>query len=85
MRTTFSIDPDIVPKLKALVRRKKDPMRKVLNDLIRVAIGIELGTTPRGFDVKSQNLKLRTGYDPTTLNAIYDELEVEGFIRKSRK
>lgn len=85
MRTTFSIDPDIVPKLKALVRRKKDPMRKVLNDLIRAAIGMESGSAPRGFKVKSQNLKLKTGYDPASLNSLYDDLAIEEFASKARK
>lgn len=84
MRTTFSIDPDLVPRLKALVRRKNDPMRKVLNDLIRMAIGMELDSEPRGFMVRSQKLKLRTGYDPASLNSLSDDLAVEDFVRKAR-
>lgn len=85
MRTTFSIDPEILPKLKAIVRRKREPMRKVLNDLIRVAIGMELGAVTREFKVESCNLKLRVGYDPTSFNSLYDEIETEPFLRKSRK
>lgn len=85
MRTTFSIDPDIVPKLKALVRRKKDPMRKVLNDLIRVAIRLEVEGAPPGFEVISKNLKLKTGYDPSKLNTLYDELEAEQVARKAKR
>jgi hypothetical protein len=85
MRTTFSIDPDLAPKLKALVRRKKDPMRKVINDLIRLALGIESRSAPREFEVKSQKLTLKTGYDPGALNALYDELETESAVSRIKK
>jgi len=85
VRTTFTIDPDIVPKLKALVRRKKDPMRKVLNDLIRAAIGADLKTGACDFNVDSSALKLRPGYDPTKLNSLYDELESTRLINRSLK
>ena len=85
MRTTFSIDPDIVPKLKALVRRKKDPMRKVLNDLIRVAIGLEHSESPRGFEVKSEDLGLKAGYDAVGFNSLYDDLELEAMDTRREK
>ena len=85
MRTTFGLDPDLVPKLKALVKRKKEPLRKVLNDLIRAAIGAELGEAPRGFVVESRNLGLKTGYDPRSLNVLFDELETERFVSGKTK
>ena len=81
MRTTFTLDSDLIPKIKALVQRKKDPMRKVLNDLIRAAIGAELKPEIRGFEVKSLKLQLKPGYDPTKLNSLYDELESENFAK----
>ena len=77
MRTTFSIDPDLAPKIKALVKRKKDPLRKVLNDLIRAAIGATAEQPRAGFQVKSAKLGLKTGIDPLSLNSLYDELECE--------
>jgi len=72
VRITFTIDSGLVPKLKALVRRKKDPLRKIINDLLRVAINIESKSTPRGFKVKSYYLKLKDGYDPLSLNSLDD-------------
>lgn len=80
MRTTFTLDADLVPKLKALLRRKRDPMRKVLNDLIRAAIGAELNYEAPSFKVNSFKLKLKTGFDPLKLNSAYDELESEQFL-----
>ena len=85
MRTTFTIDADIVPKLKQLVRRKRDPMRKVLNDLIRAAIGAELKEEAPVFEVKSVNLGLRTGLDPAKINSLFDELEVARFDTREEK
>jgi len=52
-------------------------MRKVINELLRVAICIELKSAPRGFEVKSYDLKLKAGYDPLSLNSLYDELELD--------
>jgi hypothetical protein len=79
MRTTFTIDADLVPKIKSLVRRKKNPMRKVLNDLIRAAIGAEVTPRVRPFEVKSAKLGLKIGYDLMKLNSVFDELESDDF------
>lgn len=85
MRTTFTLDDDLVPKLKLLMRRKKQPLRKVINDLLKAAIHLEAKDTAPLFIVKSCNLGLKAGYDPTKFNSLYDELETEALRRERRK
>jgi hypothetical protein len=85
MRTTFAIDDDLLPRIKILVQRKKQPLRKVLNDLIRASIGAELGAPPPPFEVRSRNLGLHTGFDPDRLNSLVDEIESDEFVSRERR
>jgi hypothetical protein len=64
-------------------------MRKVLNNIIRAAVGINHKETPSSFVVEGVDMGLKPGYDLTKLNSLYDQEEVLAYLasnsRKRRK
>ena len=74
MRTSFTLEDDLAPLVKRLVKRKQKSLNRVLNDLIRAAINsISAGeAVPRKKIalMPARNIGLKKGIDPTKLNQI---------------
>ena len=79
MRTTLTLDEDLALKLKELARSTDRKFKVVVNDAIRK--GLSLGNLPpedqERFVVRAKACGFRTGVDPTKLNQLYDDLEME--------
>ena len=78
MRTTLTLDDDVADKLKQLAAKRKQPFRRVLNDLLRRALsGQSARPKPAIAKVETFSSALRAGIDPVRLNQLVDDLEVE--------
>jgi predicted DNA-binding ribbon-helix-helix protein len=79
MRTTLTLEDDLVRRLKELARSTNRSFREVVNDAIRM--GLSLGGFPPAdqerFVVRARACGFRTGVDSTKLNQIYDDLEMD--------
>ena len=83
MRTTLTIDDDILSALKDHARATGRSFKDVVNEVMRN--GLTAGAKPLAgrprFKVISSRRGFLPGIDPLKLNQIVDELEVEGFLR----
>jgi hypothetical protein len=79
MRTTVTLDPDVVERLKSLARRKNQSFKVVLNEAIRVGLAQE-ARGRRRFEVESRPLGLRL--DLTNALQLVGDLEDAEIIRK---
>jgi hypothetical protein len=75
MRTTLTIDDDLMARLKDEARRRSVPFRDVVNDALRRALtrsGKKKKPAPRTYPSR-----LKAGFDPTGFNKLADDLEAE--------
>jgi len=81
VRTTLTIDDDLMARLKEEAHRRKVPFRDVVNAALRRALG---GTRPakRSVTIKTYASRLRPGFDPQGFNKLADELEDEAVASK---
>ncbi|HXR98519.1 MAG TPA: hypothetical protein VN709_11825 [Terriglobales bacterium] len=86
MRTTVTLDPDTERLLRDAMHRTRKSFKDTLNGAIREALApaARSAKLPR-FVVRPYRLKLRAGIDPTQLNKLVDELEVDGYLEKARR
>jgi hypothetical protein len=85
MRTTVTLDPDVDLLLKEQMRRTGTTFRQALNQAIRRALAGNVAAQRRPFKLKPRRLSLRPGLDPAMLQHLEEDLEVESFIKKTRK
>jgi hypothetical protein len=81
MRTTVTIDPDVEQLLRDAMHARRQSFKKTLNDAIRSGLAGVTSSDEPPFKVESRAMGLRTGIDPARLNQLYDELEVESFLK----
>ena len=82
VRTTFTPDPDIAAQLKALTLASNKSMNRVLNEILREALGGEPAIGERRFVVEPIPLGLRAGIDPLRLNQLVDDVEDGAMIAR---
>jgi hypothetical protein len=79
MRTTLTLENDLAQRLKQLARSSGKSFKEVVNASIRK--GLSVGEAPlddlEPFRVVPKACGFRTGIDPTKLNQLYDDLEIE--------
>ncbi|MDX2012763.1 MAG: hypothetical protein SFW67_21365 [Myxococcaceae bacterium] len=80
MRTTLTLDDDLVARLKDEVHRRRVPFRDVVNDAIRRGLGGN--RKKKRVKVRTFKTTLRPGFDPNGFNRLVDELEDEAFLAK---
>jgi hypothetical protein len=86
VRTTVTLDKDVERMLRDAMHRSRKSFKDILNESLRDALGgsrANVATVP--FVVKARPLGLRAGIDPTSLNKLVDDLEVDAFIEKAGK
>ncbi len=83
MRTTLTIEPDVEKLLQQEVARSRRPLKQVVNEALRRGL-TRSGEKARKVVVKVSDSGLRPGYDPTSFNALADELEDAEVLRKAR-
>lgn len=76
MRTTLTLDPDVVKLLDEEVHRVRKPFKQVVNDAIRRGLAPRASSQPRRkYKVEPMATALVPGIDRSRLNALADELE----------
>ncbi len=81
MRTTVTLDPDVVERLKALARRRNLSFKAALNDAVRAGLAAERGGS-RPYKAPARPMRLRPGLDVTRALRMADALEDEEIVRK---
>jgi len=87
MRTTLTLDSDVVALLREEMDRSRLPFKQVVNQMLR--LGLRAATPPekrRAFRTEPWDFGgLRPGIDPNKLNQLADQLEDEEILRKIRR
>lgn len=82
MRTTLTLDPDVAKRLKERLAETKLPLKRVVNDALRVGLAAKRPVRRVPFKVEPHSCQFNPGIDLDKLNQLVDELEVEEFRRK---
>jgi hypothetical protein len=86
MRTTVTLDADAERLLRNAMHSRRRSFKQTLNDAIRAGLSTKppAKSRPR-FLVKARPMGLRAGIDPTSMNKLADDLEVDAVLAKSRR
>lgn len=80
MRTTITIDDDVIVQIEDLRRREGLSLKAALNKLLRAGLQYQgQPPKPRRYRTPTRRLGLRAGVDATRLNQLADEMEADGF------
>ena len=86
MRTTLTIDADVELLLQREIRRTNRSMKAVVNDALRVGLGIRgKPARPPRFKVEPHAFGFRPGVDVDRLNQLVDELEASEVARRPNR
>lgn len=86
MRTTLTLDDDVVALLREETERSRRPFRQVVNQALR--LGLRAGAAPesgRPFRTRPHSFRFKPGVDLDKLGQLADELEAEAFVRTHRR
>jgi hypothetical protein len=81
VRTTVTLDPDVVEMLRAHARRRDVSFKEALNNAIRVGLAAERGER-RPYRTPTRSMHLRPGIDLTKALQLAASLEDEEILRK---
>jgi hypothetical protein len=84
MRTTVTLDEDVVELLRAARERDRSSFKETLNAAVRRGLQGGVRGDEEPFAVDARPLGLRAGIDPGRLREVDDDLEVDEFLRKTR-
>lgn len=80
MRTTLTIDDDLVAQIQDLQRREGISFKEAVNQLLRAGTQYRAQPPkPKRYRTQARKLGLRAGFDPTKLNQLADEIEADKF------
>jgi hypothetical protein len=84
MRTTLTLDPDVVQLLKDAEARQRRSFKEVVNDAIRRGLAPQASVRDAGpYRVRPHETALRPGIDVAGFNRLADELEDEAIVDKA--
>lgn len=81
MRTTVTLDPDVVEQLKAYARQRNLSFKAALNSAVRAGVAAERGGR-KPYKMPTRPLGLRSDIDWTHALRLAESLEDEEIIRK---
>ena len=85
MRTTLTLDADVVGLIEEEVHRTRRPSKQVINEALRKGLSPRLSDgNPVPYRVTPHHAVLRPGFDPAGFNQLADELEDTAVLAKSR-
>lgn len=85
MRTTVTLDPDVVRLLEQAQAARGQSFKEVLNHAIRRGLADVVNPRPEPpFVVVPRAMGLRAGIDPARLNSLVDELEADAVVAVDR-
>jgi hypothetical protein len=82
MRTTLTLDPDVVRLIDDAVHRERRPMKQVVNEALRRALSSNEARRP--YRTRVHESSLRPGFDLSGFNRLTDELEDEAILARAR-
>lgn len=84
MRTTLTLENDLVEKLREVARQRRVPFKQVVNEALRAGLAAQRkpAATRKSFRVKPSHCGFRPGVDIGKLNQLLDHLEAEDFRRE---
>ena len=86
LRTTLTLDADVVKLLEEEIHRARKPLKQVVNDAIRRGLSPRSASRPaRRYKVEPFATTLAPGLDRNRLNALVDELEDYAVVAKIPK
>jgi hypothetical protein len=86
MRTTVTLDTDVVRLLRDAMHRSRQSFKEALNGALRTGLSApQARPKPSRFVVKARPMGVRAGIDPTRFNTMADDLEVEAVVAKARR
>jgi hypothetical protein len=79
MRTTLTLDDDLIQRLKDIARESGRSFKEVTNEILRrgLSTGDRPGEPQEPFRVVPKACGFKPGIDPRKLNQLYDDLEIE--------
>jgi len=78
MRTTLSLDEDVLEKARKLADRLRLPFKKVVNEALRVGLGeVEKPAKRRRYRTPSRDMGLRPGYCLDNIGELLAQAEGE--------
>ena len=79
MRTTVTLDADVERMLRDTMHRTRRSFKETLNRALRAGLTArrQPAGKPKPFVLTARPMGLREGIDPTALNKLADELEVD--------
>ena len=84
MRTTLTLDDDLVSEIKQRAHRSRRAFKDVVNETLRTGLGLYKPAKIPPFKVKPLLAGLPREYEGK-LNQLADELEVEAYMEKMRR
>ena len=86
MRTTVTLDDDVQRLLRDAMHRSRTNFKETLNAAIRTGLVRKNTTAKREpFVLKPRRMGLRPGIDPSSLNKLADDLEIDSVRAPQRK
>ena len=82
MRTTLTLDPDVIRLINEAVRRERRPMEQIVNEALRRALTQAAGR--QRFTVEPHQSAVRADLDPAGLNQLADALDDEAILGDAR-
>ncbi len=80
MRTTLSIDDDVLDKARALSQKLRAPFRRIVNEALRVGlVAVEAPTQKRPYQTKPHKMGLKAGRDLDNIQELLAQIEGEDF------
>jgi hypothetical protein len=87
MRTTVTLDEDVVRELKTRAKKADKSFKETLNDCLRLAFSISRSPIRKmkPFHIRPHSSAFRPGVDIDKLNQLSDQLEVEDRLQDLRR
>lgn len=85
MRTTLTLDDDVVRLIDDAVHRDRRPMKQVVNDALRQALSPRAPAAAEPYRLRPHQSALRPGFDLTGFNRLADELEDAETVDRARR
>ena len=84
VRTTLTLDPDVVRLIEDAVHRERRPTKQVINDALRRALAPRPAVRTEPYRLVPHDSRLQAGLDLAGFNRLADELEDEATIEQAR-
>lgn len=85
MRTTLTLDPDVVRMLDEEVHRRRRPLKQIVNEALRRGLAPPARRPVTGrYRVRPHKTTVRPGIDVRALNRLVDEFDEESAAGRMR-